>query len=110
MFGNPVSRTNHTLPGTVYDREPLTDHHSDLNTLHLFVHQGGFKEGAGKLDFSDGPVPKAGTGLGLGYVRACAQGRHEAGPRTCMGQGSRCRTPLNLTRDSTHSISKTFKM
>ena len=82
MFSNPVSRANRTLPGTVYihDRELLTDHHLDLNTLHLFVHQGSFKEGAGELDLSDGPVPKASTGLGLGPIRACAQGRHEAGP------------------------------
>ena len=94
MFGNPVSCTNRTLPGTVYDREPLTDHHSDLNTLHSFVHQGGFKEGVGELDFSDGPVPKAGTGLGLGPVQAYTQGRHEAGPRACMGLGSWCRTTM----------------
>ena len=44
------------------------------------------------MDLSDGPVPKAGIGLGLGPVWACVQGRHEAGPRACMGLGSRCRT------------------
>ena len=94
MSGNSVSCAYHTLPGTVYihDRELLTDHHLDLNTLHLFVHQGSFKKGAGELDLSAGPVPKAGIGLGPGPVWACAQGRHGAGPRACMGLGSRCRT------------------
>ena len=94
MFGNSVSYANRTFPGTVYihDRELFTDHHLDLNTLHLFVHQGSFKKGTGELDLSDGPVPKAGIGLGLGPVWACAQGRHEVGPRACMGLGSRCRT------------------
>ena len=96
MFGNSVSRANRTFPGTVYthDREFLTDHHLELNTLHLFVYQGSFKKGAGELDLSNGPMPKASIGLGLGLAWACAQGRHEAGPRACMGLGSRCRTSV----------------
>ena len=94
MFGNSVSCANHTFPGTgyIHNRELFSDHHLDPNTLHLFVHQGSFKKGSGELDLSDGPVPKAGIGPGLGPVWACAQGRHEAGPRARMGQGSRCRT------------------
>ena len=51
-----------TFPGTVYihDRELLTDHHLDLNTLHLFVYQGSFKKGAGELDLSNGPGARMG--------------------------------------------------
>ena len=96
MFGNSVFCANRTFPGTVYihDQELLTDHHLDLNTLHLFVYQGSFKKGAGELDLSNGPVPKASIGLDLGPVWTCAQGRHEAGPRACMGLGSRCRTEV----------------
>ena len=94
MLGNPVSCASRTFPVKVYihNRELLTDHHLDLNTLHLFVYQGSFRKGAGELDLSNGPVPKASIGLGLGPAWACAQGRHEAGPRACMGPGSGYRT------------------
>ena len=106
MFGNPVSCGNRTFPGTVYihDRELLTDHHLELNTLHLFVHLGNFKKGTGEMDLSAGPVPKAGMGLGLGPVWACAQGRHEAGPGVCMGLGSRCRTEPIFKNNSNINI------
>ena len=80
----------YTWPGT------LSDHHLDPNTLHLFVYQGSFKKGAEELDLSNGPVPKASIGLDLGPAWACAQGRHEAGIRACMGPGSRCRTFPNV--------------
>ena len=98
MFGNSVSCANRTFPGKVYihDRELLTDHHLDPNILHLFVHQGSFKKGVGELDLFDGPVPKAGTGLGPGPVWACAQGRHEVGPGVCVGLGSWCRTYIYI--------------
>ena len=96
MFGNPVSCASRTFLVTVYihDRELLTDHHLDLKTLHLFVYQGSFKKGAGELDLSNGPVPKASIGLGLGPAWACAQGWHEAELRACMVPGSRCRTVM----------------
>ena len=96
MLGNPVSRASHTFPVKVYihDRELLTDHHLDLNTLHLFVYRGSFRKGAGELDLSNGPVSKASIGLGLGPAWACVQGRHEAGLWACMGPGSRCRTKI----------------
>ena len=70
MLGNSVSCAYHIFPGTVHihDRERLTDHHLELNTLHLFVHLGSFKKGAGEMDLSAGPVPKAGMGLGPGPV------------------------------------------
>ena len=94
MLGNSVSCAYRIFPGTVHihDRERLTDHHLELNTLHLFVHLGSLKKGAGEMDLSAGPVPKADMGLGLGPIWACAQGRHGAGPRACMGLGSWCRT------------------
>ena len=87
MFGNPVSCASRIFSAKVYihDRELLTDHHLDLNTLHLSVYQGSFKKDAGELDFSSGPVSEASIGLGLGLAWACAQGRHEAGLRACMG-------------------------
>ena len=68
MLGNPVSCASHTFPVEVYihDRELLTDHHLDSNTLHLVVHQGSFRKGAGETDLSNGPVSKASIGLGLG--------------------------------------------
>uniref|UniRef100_A0A7N2LQ64 Vinorine synthase n=1 Tax=Quercus lobata TaxID=97700 RepID=A0A7N2LQ64_QUELO len=92
MLGNPVSCASRTFPVKVYihDRELLTDHHLDLNTLQLFVYQGSFRKGAGELDLSNGPVSKASIGLGLGHAWTCAQGRHEAGLRACMGPGSSC--------------------
>ena len=81
MFGNSVSCAYHTFPGTVHthDRELLTDHHLDLNTLHLFVHQGSFKKGAGELDLSAGPLPKAGI--------YWAQGLYGPVPKDGMGLG-----------------------
>ena len=93
MLGNPVSCASRTFLVKVYirDREPLTDHHLDLNTLHLFVYRGSFRKGAGELDLSNGPVSKASIGLGLGPAWACVQGWHEAGLWACMGPGSRCR-------------------
>ena len=91
MFGNSVSCAYHIFPGTVHihDRKRLTDHHLELNTLHLFVHLGNFKKGAGEMDLSAGPVPKAGMGLGPGPVRACAQGWYGTVPKAGMGLGPR---------------------
>ena len=94
MFGNSVPWEYHNFPGTVriIDRERLSDHLSEFNTPRLFVHEGSSKKGAGQLDLSAGPLPKAGMGLGPGPAWDWAQGLYGTGPRACVGLGYRCYT------------------
>ena len=86
------------LPGT-FDRPPLGPQY-----LTLVCSSRKLQEGLRRIGLSDGPVPKAGIGPGLGPVWACAQGRHEAGPRARMGQGSRCRTVIKFKFLSTYKL------
>ena len=97
MFGNSVPWEYHNFPGTarIFDRQRWSDHLSEFNTLRLFAHEGSSKKGAGQPDFSAGPLPKAGMGLGPGTAWDWAQGLYGTGPRACVGLGSRCRTILN---------------